>query len=79
MNDIENKIKKIVSEQLGVPIDKIENHHGFIADLGGDSLDTVEMLLELEDRFGVEVDEDTAENLHTVQSVIDFVNSKITA
>ena len=77
MVDIELKIKKIVSDQLGIDIGQIHNHSAFVADLGGDSLDTVEMLLGLEDEFGFEVDEEIAEELHTVQSVIDLVNSKL--
>jgi acyl carrier protein len=76
MDDIELKIKKIVSEQLGIPVDQIDNSSAFIADLGGDSLDTVEMVLTLEDRFGFEVEEEVAEELHTVQAVIDLVKSK---
>ena len=78
MDDIELKIKKIVSDQLGINIDQVHNHSAFVLDLGGDSLDTVEMLLGLEDEFGFEVDEEIAEELHTVQSVIDLVNSKLT-
>ena len=76
MDNIELKIKKIVSEQLGIPIDQISNNSAFVADLGGDSLDTVEMVLTLEDRFGFEVEEEIAEELHTVQAVIDLVRSK---
>ena len=77
MDNIELKIKKIVSAQLGVDIAQVHNHSAFVADLGGDSLDTVEMLLGLEDEFGFEVNEEIAEELHTVQSVIDLVNSKL--
>ncbi len=73
MDDIELKVKKIVSEQLGIPVDQINNSSAFIADLGGDSLDTVEMVLTLEDRFGFEVEEEVAEELHTVQAVIDLI------
>lgn len=74
MNNIELEIKKIVSCQLDVPIEKIENHHSFIKDLGGDSLDTVEMVLTLEDKFNIEVSEDEAESMFTVQIVIDYIN-----
>lgn len=77
MDDVELKIKKIVSEQLGMPVDQIQNDSAFIADLGGDSLDTVEMVLTLEDRFGFEVEEEIAEQLHTVQAVIDLVRSRV--
>lgn len=70
---IEATVKKIISEQLDVPVESIQNHHSFIADLGGDSLDTVEMVLTLEDVYGFIIDEDTAETLDTVQKVIDHV------
>jgi acyl carrier protein len=76
--NVEHRVKKIVSDQLGIDISQVHNHSAFVADLGGDSLDTVEMLLGLEDEFGFEVDEEIAEELHTVQSVIDLVNSKLT-
>lgn len=75
---IETTIKKIISEQLDVPVEKIENHHSFIQDLGGDSLDTVEMVLTLEDEYNIVIDEDTAETLDTVQKVIDHIESLLT-
>ena len=75
--NIEQEIKKIVSSQLGVPVDKIENHHSFIQDLGGDSLDTVEMVLTLEDKFNIEVDEADAETMFTVQIAIDYINKRL--
>ncbi len=77
MQEIESKIKKIVSNQLGIPEDQIKPEHTFIADLGGDSLDTVEMVLALEDEFDFEVEEEVAEQLHTVQAVIDLVRSRL--
>lgn len=73
MNNIEARIKSIVSRQLDVPITSIQNHHSFIADLGGDSLDTVEMVLWLEDEFKILVDEESAEQMDTVQKAIDYV------
>jgi acyl carrier protein len=75
MEDIEIKIKKIVSEQLGVPIDIVQNNSKFVADLGGDSLDTVEMVLTLEDVFGIEVEEEDAEQMDSVQAVINYIKS----
>lgn len=72
---IELTVKKIISEQLDVPVENIQNHHSFIKDLGGDSLDTVEMVLTLEDEYGFVIDEDTAETLDTVQKVLDHVES----
>jgi acyl carrier protein len=75
MENIELTVKKIVSEQLGIPIDQIKNSMSFIEDLGGDSLDTVEMLLYVEDIYNLNIDEEVAENLSTVQMVIDYITS----
>jgi len=75
MNDIELRIKNIVSRQLDVPVASIQNHHSFIKDLGGDSLDTVEMVLWLEDEFKILVDEEAAEEMNTVQKAIDYVTN----
>lgn len=73
--NIEQEIKKIISEQLGIDLALVTNDKHFIDDLGGDSLDTVEMLLCLEDRFGIEVPDDVAEGIHTVQMAVDLVNN----
>lgn len=77
MKNIELEVKQIVSEQLGVPISKIENHHSFIQDLGGDSLDTVEMVLSLEDKFEIDVEEADAETMFTVQIAIDYITKRL--
>ena len=60
---------------MGIPIDQIKNSMSFIEDLGGDSLDTVEMLLYVEDIYNLNIDEEVAENLSTVQMVIDYITS----
>jgi acyl carrier protein len=75
MEDIEFKVKKIVSEQLGVPLDIIQNSSKFVADLGGDSLDTVEMVLTLEDEFNIVVEEEDAEQMDSVQAVISYLEN----
>lgn len=75
MEDIEFKVKKIVSEQLGVPLDIIQNSSKFVADLGGDSLDTVEMVLTLEDEFDIVVEEEDAEQMDSVQAVISYLEN----
>jgi acyl carrier protein len=75
MDDIEFKVKKIVSEQLGVPLDIIQNSSKFVADLGGDSLDTVEMVLTLEDEFDIVVEEEDAEQMDSVQAVISYLEN----
>lgn len=77
MDNIENKLKEIVSKQLGVPIDKIKNDSKFIDDLGGDSLDTVEMVLAVEDEFKIEIDEESAEKMLDIDCVLKYIKSKI--
>jgi len=75
MDDIELKVKTIISRQLDIRIETIQNNARFVHDLKGDSLDTVEMLLTLEDEFNIEIDEDTAESIETVQLAIDAVKN----
>jgi acyl carrier protein len=73
MDEVEIKVKKIISKQLGVAVTDIRNEMKFIEDLGGDSLDTVEMLLSVEDEFNLNIDEEVAETIETVQMVIDYI------
>jgi acyl carrier protein len=75
MTDLENFLKKIVSKQLGVPLNQIHTDSKFIEDLGGDSLDTVEMILLLEDKLKIEVPEEIAEQMYDIRSVISYLES----
>jgi len=70
---IEERVIKIVAEQLGSGEDEITNESSFIDDLGADSLDTVELVMALEEEFDIEIPDDDAENIATVQAVIDYV------
>jgi acyl carrier protein len=72
---IEEKVKKIVAEQLGSGEDEISNESSFIDDLGADSLDTVELVMSLEDEFDIEIPDDDAEKIATVQAAIDYVTA----
>lgn len=74
-NDIEQRVKQIVSDQLGIPLSDIDNTSQFVLDLGADSLDLVELVMAFEDEFGVELDDSVAQSLTTVQQAIDYVNS----
>ena len=73
---IEQQVKDIVAEQLGVSIDEVKNESSFQDDLGADSLDTVELVMALEEAFGCEIPDEDAEKITTVQAAIDYVNAK---
>jgi acyl carrier protein len=73
MENIEQRVKKIVAEQLGVNEADIKNESSFIDDLGADSLDTVELVMALEDEFETEIPDEEAEKITTVQQAIDYV------
>ena len=76
MADIEVKVKKIISEQLGVPEADVKPEASFVNDLGADSLDTVELVMALEEEFGVEIPDEDAEKIATVQNAIDYITAK---
>ena len=77
MSDIEIRVRKIVSEQLGTDSDKIKNTSSFIDDLGADSLDTVELVMALEEEFDTEIPDEEAEKITTVQQAIDYINKNL--
>ena len=75
MENIEQRVRKIIAEQLGVNETEIKNESSFVDDLGADSLDTVELVMALEEEFGTEIPDEEAEKLTTVQLAIDYVRS----
>lgn len=74
---IEERVKKIIAEQLDVSADKVVPEASFVSDLGADSLDTVEMVMALEDHFETEIPDEEAQKILTVQDAITYVTSKI--
>ena len=76
MSSIEEKVKKIVMDHLGVDESKITTDSKFIDDLGADSLDTVELVMAFEEQFDIEIPDDAAETILTVQNAVDFINNK---
>jgi acyl carrier protein len=77
MENIEQRVKKIVAEQLGVSEADIKTESSFVDDLGADSLDTVELVMALEEEFECEIPDEEAEKITTVQQAIDYVNSNL--
>ena len=73
MSDTLSKIKEIIIDKLGVEKNKITNDSHFIEDLGADSLDTVELVMALEEEFEVDIPDEAAEKITTVQSAVDFI------
>ncbi len=79
MSTIEERVKKIVIEQLGVKEDEVTSEASFVDDLGADSLDTVELVMALEEEFDTEIPDDEAEKINTVQAAIDYINNNVEA
>ncbi len=76
---VEDQVKKIVAEQLGVKEDEVTTDASFVDDLGADSLDTVELVMALEEEFECEIPDEEAEKITTVQQAIDYVNARQSA
>ena len=74
MSSVEDQVKAIIAEQLGIKVDEIKQAASFVDDLGADSLDTVELVMALEEEFETEIPDEEAEKITTVQNAIDYVN-----
>lgn len=79
MSDIEQRVKKIVAEQLGANEADVKLESSFVDDLGADSLDTVELVMALEEAFECEIPDEEAEKITTVQQAVDYVNGHLSA
>ena len=73
MSKVEEQVKSIVAEQLGVKEEEVTNEASFVDDLGADSLDTVELVMALEEEFETEIPDEEAEKITTVQQAVDFI------
>lgn len=78
MSSIEERVAKMVAEQLGVKEADVKPSSSFVEDLGADSLDTVELIMALEEEFDTEIPDEDAEKIATVQNAIDYINSNLT-
>ncbi|OIO40321.1 MAG: acyl carrier protein [Candidatus Omnitrophica bacterium CG1_02_49_10] len=70
------KVKSIIAEQLGVKLEEVTDQAKFVDDLGADSLDTVELVMALEEEFGIEIPDEDAEKMTTVNEAIEYIESK---
>jgi len=77
MSSIEERVKEVVVEQLSVSASEVTNEASFVDDLGADSLDTVELVMALEEEFDTEIPDEDAEKITTVQQAIDYVNENL--
>ncbi len=77
MSSIDERVKKIVAEQLGVKEEDVKNEASFVEDLGADSLDTVELVMALEEEFETEIPDEEAEKITTVQLAVDYINKNL--
>lgn len=77
MSTIEDRVKKIVVEQLGVKEDEVTLEASFVDDLGADSLDTVELVMLLEEEFDTEIPDDEAEKINTVSAAVDYIKANV--
>ena len=76
-SSVEERVKKLICEQLGVKEDEVNDDASFVEDLGADSLDTVELVMALEEEFETEIPDEEAEKITTVQLAINYINENL--
>ena len=72
---VESKVKQIVAEQLGKDVNEVKSEASFIDDLGADSLDIVELVMKMEEEFGIEIPDEEAEKIKTVSNVVEYIKA----
>ncbi len=77
MSNVEDRVMKIIVEQLGVKEEEVTSEASFVDDLGADSLDTVELVMALEEEFKIEIPDEDAEKITTVQQAIDYIDTHL--
>lgn len=75
MSSVNDRVKKIVAEQLGVKVEDIKDEASFVNDLGADSLDTVELVMALEEEFDIEIPDEEAEKISTIKEAVDHIDA----
>lgn len=76
MSDVAQKVKSIIAEQLGVKVEEVTDQASFVDDLGADSLDTVELVMALEEEFGIEIPDEDAEKMKSVGEAVRYIEEK---
>ena len=76
MSSVEERVKSIIVEQLGVDADEVNPEASFVEDLGADSLDTVELIMAFEEEFGVEISDDEAEKIKKVKDAVEYIDKR---
>ncbi|GAB4310890.1 MAG: acyl carrier protein [Candidatus Bipolaricaulota bacterium] len=77
MSEIADRVREIIAEQLMVDLEEVTDEASFVNDLGADSLDTVELIMEFEDEFGIEIPDESAESIGTVGEAIAYIESRV--
>jgi len=74
---VEERVKKIITEQLNIELEELTPESSFVEDLGADSLDTVELVMAFEEEFGIEIPDESAEKILTVQAAVDYIKDRV--